>query len=361
MKAGETLAYRTSLRVDLAGGTLDLAPIFYFHLPCYTVNLAIGLDAVAQFKPSADARHPGEWVFRSLDLQVVHRWRVGEPFEAADEAGAGLPARVVSYLLPGHSGEIVTGIGAPKGAGLGGSSALAAALVSLALRLRRVKVNPEDIVRKAQAIETMVIQTPAGWQDYISAVWGGGSIIQFGLDGWKRQAMRASFARLLTRHLLVVYAGEPHFSGANNWALYRAYFEGDATTRRFFERLAENSRQMAEAVRNCDLGGVAEWMNRDWEDRKAVLKEMTTPAIEGIIANTRGAGALSARVCGAGGGGAIAFFAPMERWRSCAEAAAEAGGKVLDTASIGRGLRRILMGTASEAEHKGAKAGRRRK
>jgi D-glycero-alpha-D-manno-heptose-7-phosphate kinase len=339
MKARKELAYRTSLRVDIAGGTLDLAPIHLFHLPCFTVNLAIGVDAIAHFKPLEGA---GRWLFRSLDSGSSLEWNRDAPIERAEEAGAGLVARTVSNVFPDVSGEIITAIEAPKGAGLGGSSALVAALVVLGFRLRRTPLDPDRIVRTAQAIETVVIGMPAGCQDYIAAIWGGGSIVEFALEGWKRTAIPARFARILNQHLLIAYAGKPHFSGANNWALYRAFFDGDATTRRFFERLAHNSREMAEAVANRDLAGVAQWMNRDWEDRKAVLTEMSTPEIEAVTTNVRSAGASAARVCGAGGGGAVAFMVPPVRRGACVTAAEEAGALVIDAGSGGDGLREVV-------------------
>ncbi|MHA2620201.1 MAG: GHMP family kinase ATP-binding protein [bacterium JZ-2024 1] len=338
MRIRRELGYCASLRVDLSGGTLDLPPIYLFHLPCYTINVAIGLDATVRYKPRED----GRWVFKSLDLGTQCEWRPDDDFAWADRAGAGIAVRVVSHFGLGEGGELVTSIEAPPGSGLGGSSALATALVALALRIKRSRLDPEGIVGRARAMETLVMEMPCGLQDYIAALWGGGSIISYDLDGWKRVPIRARFVRTLCAHLLVVYAGKPHFSGTNNWALYRSYFEGEAQTRILFARLAENSRRMAQAVSAGNLEEVATVMMRDWEDRKSALPEMTTNEIENIIQNTMSAGACSARVCGAGGGGAIAFLVPPERWKQCASAATEAGGVPLTVGNPGEGLRESI-------------------
>lgn len=336
-RAGQIIC-RTSLRVDLAGGTLDLHPIYLFHLPCFTVNIAIGLDAVVRYEAGENERN---WCFRNLQLGKEVEWQIGEGYKEVDRAGAGLVARTISHLGLNQGGTIETTLEAPPGAGLGGSSALTTGIVTLALKLTHENrgIRPRKVIAAAQAIETLVIGMPAGFQDYIAAVYGGGNLVEFGINGWKRIPIGERFARKLASHLLVVYTGKPHFSGMNNWALYRSFFDGDKRTRRFFERLAHNSREMAEAVRNKNLQSVAEWMGQDWEDRKRMLPEMTTPEIEKMIASVKREGAVAARVCGAGGGGAIAFLVPPDRRDACIQSAISEGGIVLETNSVGTGLR----------------------
>ena len=43
-------------RVDFAGGTLDLGPIYLFHQPAYTVNIAITLYARVTIETRNDQR-----------------------------------------------------------------------------------------------------------------------------------------------------------------------------------------------------------------------------------------------------------------------------------------------------------------
>ncbi len=65
---------------------------------------------------------------------------------------------------------------------------------------------------------------------------------------------------------------------------------------------------MREAFLRQKLRAVAEVLNEDWAIRKAMLPSMSTPLIDALIRVARRAGALGARVCGAGGGGCIAFL-----------------------------------------------------
>ncbi|MEK7743491.1 MAG: hypothetical protein AAB578_03810, partial [Elusimicrobiota bacterium] len=158
---------------------------------------------------------------------------------------------------------------------------------------------------------TRVIAGPTGYQDYYAAAFGGLSIIDFGAAGPRRRAAgSARFLRALEESLLLVYSGVQHFSGTNNWELFKRHLDGDRRIRRFFAALAENSRRMREAVLAGDLPRVAREMSRDWETRRAMIPGMSTPPIDRFLAGAKRLGSWGHRVCGAGGGGGVALLAP---------------------------------------------------
>ncbi|MBI2640128.1 MAG: hypothetical protein HYW90_04570 [Candidatus Sungbacteria bacterium] len=116
------------------------------------------------------------------------------------------------------------------------------------------------------------------------------------------------FHKEFERHLLLVYVGKPHFSGANNWELFKRHIDGDQEIVEFFEKLKENAIAMKAALQQEDIYRISEVLNDDWQTRKAMLPGMTTPEIERLTFESFKIGAFALRVCGAGGGGCVALL-----------------------------------------------------
>ena len=297
------------LRVDLAGGTLDLPPIFAVLGGCCTCNVTISCYAWAEAQQSE--HH--DWTAEDLGLH----WRGSNPEEAPEKLA--LFQELCREL--GNYWRIRTHVEAPPGAGLGGSSALLCAMIAAATGWR----EPERIVRFSRFVETRILRMPAGYQDAVAAVTGGVLIIWFTAEGWQVERAPEGTRRLLEEELLVFYSGVAHFSAENNWRLVRAFVEADPEVVRLMEGLRENARGMAEALREGDAQGIAYWMERDGEMRRSAFPEMTTPLLDEAIRVARDNGARATRICGAGGGGALAVMVPKECRNAVKEALTELG------------------------------------
>ena len=130
----------------------------------------------------------------------------------------------------------------------------------------------------------------------------------------------------------------PRFSGANNWDLFKRHIEGDRKTVALFEALRDNAISMRDAFIREDVAGIADLLNRDWKTRRRSLPTMSTPSIDRLIRALRRAGALGARVCGAGGGGCLALIIEPEARGRLIALAEGAGARILPCAVNTRGL-----------------------
>src|ERR1700682_2225799 len=108
-------------RVDLAGATLDIWPLYLFHPGALTVNAAISLYASCVIETNA----PG-----SEQIKLVSRdtKRVESFSSLAELAKAGryrlpLLAEIVKFFRPPGGFTLTTDSEAPAGAGIGGSRA----------------------------------------------------------------------------------------------------------------------------------------------------------------------------------------------------------------------------------------------
>jgi D-glycero-alpha-D-manno-heptose-7-phosphate kinase len=98
-----------------------------------------------------------------------------------------------------------------------------------------------------------------------------------------------------------------------------------------------------------DWNLVGEILRRSHPERKRLSPNMTTPQMDKLIETAYANGAIAAKVCGAGGGGCIAFFCEDGRRADVERSlASEEGAEVLDWELRNEGLtvREVSAGTA---------------
>src|SRR3990172_2699228 len=164
-----TLHSQAPARVDLAGGTLDIWPLYLFHPGAQTINFAINCYARCQ----VTARRDKVIELISRDLRRQEIFPSLEALRAAKQFRLPLPARLVLAFEPPTGLTIETDSDAPAGSGLGGSSALNIAICGALNRFLARRMPPTKLIELARNVEAQVIGIPTGEQDYYSAVYGG--------------------------------------------------------------------------------------------------------------------------------------------------------------------------------------------
>lgn len=321
-------------RIDLAGGTLDIWPLYLFHPGALTVNLAVTRYAHCLLESRRDPRivlHSRDTSereeFASLDA-LLRRTRYRLP----------LLAHLVGHFRPRKGLTVSTWSQVPEGSGLGGSSALAVALAAALTRWQRARLRSHDWVTLARDIEARILSVPTGEQDHYPAVFGGASAIHLEPRRVWREGLKFNL-RALEARLILVYTGKPRQSGINNWEVFKNHLEGDRRLRENFSRLAEISVAMRKVLLREDWNALARLLRREWQGRRRNAPAISTPLIDRLIRLARKQGAQAAKVCGAGGGGCVVFLAPPKRRAAVVEALAAAGAGVLPFRVARQGVR----------------------
>ena len=156
-------------RVDLAGGTIDIPPLFLFHEGASTVNFAVSLLAHCRI----ETRNDDKIILESIDRGVSLETSLDRIHELAHEPRLELLAKLVYFFKPETGFTMTTESKAPAGAGLAGSSTLNIACIGALNRLVGNRYEPEKFIPIAANIECQVIKVPTGYQDYYSAQYGG--------------------------------------------------------------------------------------------------------------------------------------------------------------------------------------------
>jgi D-glycero-alpha-D-manno-heptose-7-phosphate kinase len=318
-------------RIDLAGGTVDIWPLYLFHANAQTLNAAISLRAHAEVVPRSD----GRLVLESIDSSTivdVSSWQ-----ELADGNGLPLLGRLAYFFKAGNL-TLRTRGESPTGGGIAGSSAMNVAVCGALAEWAGMKLDGEELLTIAMNVEAQVIHVPTGLQDYRPAYYGGVAAIELRPDGVKRAAIDVDPLQMQQR-IVLGYTGAPHFSGTNNWDIMKRRIDGDAHVTECFDRIVAAAAGLRDALCRGDWHGVAAHINMEWEARKQLAPGVTTPMIDTLISSAFAAGARAAKVCGAGGGGCLFCLAEPDTVPAVRSALASGGARLLDYRIETDGLR----------------------
>jgi D-glycero-alpha-D-manno-heptose-7-phosphate kinase len=300
-KAPSPIRVTVPNRVDLAGGTLDIYPLYLLVPGSMTVNAAITVHSVVRIAP---VRGPSRLCSENFSLAE----------EAPDTHGfsaggrLGLVAAALRFFPPVAGVEIRFRNEAPLGSGLGASSALLVATMLAMDALSGRRRGWEETARAAMEIEAAHLRSLAGRQDHVAALRGGVLGIRFRPGGLEAERIGAGSreARRLAAHGFVAGTGKAHRSAEVNWRMIRGAIEGRREVLRKFRGIAAAAREAWEAVRCGEMAEAGRAVGREWAIRKTLARGVSTSRVEKALADGRFRRRVAgAKLCGAGGGGML--------------------------------------------------------
>lgn len=314
---------RAPTRLDLAGGFTDVPP-YSARAGGAVTSVAISLYAHALVR-----RRKGGVRLHALDYGAhVSARRVSELPVEGDLA---LLAAAAKRYGPRGGFEIVTHADYPPGSGLGGSGAMAVAVVAALAQARGAAPMRTEVAQQAHLLETEDAKIPGGRQDQYCAALGGFAFLEFEDPAVRATllAVPAACARDLEHHLVLCYVGASRFSGRTITRVMGRYEAGDAGVTAALDGLKACGLAMRDALLRGDVGAVGDVLAEDWRHMKALGPELETPEMRALTETARTAGATAWKACGSGAGGCLLFLAPTGEEHALAERLREAGGTIL--------------------------------
>lgn len=287
-------------RVDFVGGTTDLEPLYLWLGGSKTLNAGIDLKATVTIKEN----DKNKIVVYSKDLDQK---MAAKSWDKLPEGKLELARRALVYFQPDRGLSMEMESSVPKGSGLAASTALNLALVKALSIFLAKDIDDKDLIRVTKDLETQVVGVPTGWQDYYPEVYGGVNLIELrvGEVSGLRMDISEEFKKTLAERMVLVFTGESHFSGENNWQIFKDMVEGKRKTKKALNALVESSAAVIKAFEDEDFDAFSQKLRQDWELRKELTKKVSTKQIERIEEVLDANGFPGFRVCGAGGGGCM--------------------------------------------------------
>jgi D-glycero-alpha-D-manno-heptose-7-phosphate kinase len=317
---------RAPTRIDLAGGTLDIWPLYLFHEGSLTVNCAITRYAscVIETAPEPSQRI----VLASRDTKRKESFASFDALYRARRYRLPLLAHLVRFFRPTGGLTLTTDSEAPAGAGIGGSSAMAVAICAALDRLTRAGLRREDWIHISRDVEAIVIRVPTGTQDHYPPAFGGAAAIVLAPGGERREALGCDLDEL-ERRLVLCYTGKPRQHGINNWEVFKRHIDGDRRVSQNLEKISIIARAVRAALERSEWNEVGRLVREEWDFRRRNLRTISTPLIDRVISSARRQGALAGKVCGAGGGGCVTLLIEPDARVRVEAAVVATGAKVL--------------------------------
>jgi galactokinase/mevalonate kinase-like predicted kinase len=295
---GERLVASAPARANLIGNPSDLYGGAV--LGCSVAARArVEIAAAAALELETGGRTlrvaPGEELAPRGDLFDVARAAL-----AAERAQAGaLPALRLRY-----ASQI------PFGSGLAGSTALLAALLCGLAAWRGESLSPYALAERSRAVERELLGVACGWVDHYLCAFGGLRYVD--LRGKEREgsAPGEPFATVedLAPHVprlpfVLAFTGVAHHSGSVHAPIRARWERGEAPVVAAYARMAELAREGKSAL----LKGEWERLGALMDENHAIQRDLggSGAANERLIEAARAAGALGAKLAGAGGGGTV--------------------------------------------------------
>lgn len=324
------ITVKSPTRVDLAGGTLDLWPLYNFTGGAKTVNLAISLFSTVEITERPDQKI--EIISKDLQTQATFDC-LEDLFKSSDERFNLFRAQM-RFWKPEKGFTLMAESESPVGAGLGGSSSLTISLMKAFSQFLDRKIpSVHDLVHWAHNIEAEILQTPTGTQDYYPAASGGLNILEYSTKGITQKVLSVEGSDL-EKNFILVYTGKAHHSGLNNFEVLTRAVKRDPITIKALHDIKLVADQTANAVLEKKYALLPELFRHEFSARLKLAQAFSSPEIEKLHEVSLQAGAEAVKICGAGGGGCVLVWAQDSKRQNVVEACEKHGFKVMKTKPV---------------------------
>ena len=308
---------RSPSRIDLAGGTLDLWPLYLFTGGGCVVNMAIDIYSEVEIEPREDKKV--EFICKDLSLHNKYSC-LSDALEDKDPR-LKLLQLPLKRFSPKQGFIISISTQCPViGAGLGGSSSLLISILKALSQWQKQSLSMKQQVELAVNIETSLLGSPAGSQDYYPAISGGISVLHYGFAGVEQELLSLPWE--FSDISFLAYSGKSHHSGSNNFeVLSRACKEAsegpskgsDGSILALLKDLNVISLDMAETLRQSKKEKLSQLFHKEYDVRRRLNPAFESKEIKTLSQLVMEKGEAEAvKICGAGGGGCLFVWCASE-------------------------------------------------
>jgi D-glycero-alpha-D-manno-heptose-7-phosphate kinase len=301
---------KAPLRLGLAGGGTDIAD-YYNLYGGYVLNATIDMYAYCTIEPSDN----GKIIFDAADMGVREEYEAAPPLPLSNKLRlhTGIYNRIVLDFLDGRalSFKMTTHSDAPAGSGLGSSSTMVVAIIKAFTEWLNLPLGEYDIASLAYKIEREDLQLAGGKQDQYAATFGGFNFMEFEknekvivnplrLKRWIRNELEAS--------LVLFYTGVSRESANIIKTQIENTKQNNSKSMENMHELKKQAVIMKEALLKGDFAGFSDCLLKGWLAKKNVAAPISNNFLDELYRYALEAGAQSAKISGAGGGGFMMIY-----------------------------------------------------
>ena len=294
---------RTPLRVSFFGGGTDFPDFFSAHGGAV---LGTAIDKYIYHTVS----HLPSWLF---DHKIRFAYRKVEHARSLDEVEHRPFREILRYCGVLQDVEVNLASDLPSFSGLGSSSSFTVGLIKGLNAFQGRHIGQEQLARAAIEVERNVLGEAVGLQDQIFAAYGGLNIVQFrGHAEFTVERVPLSEDRMweLDQSLLLFFTG-----------ITRRAQDVERAKLANLHRIQDNLKNLLMLVDKAydaltgdgSLAAFGRLLHETWVEKRRLDTAVSAPEIDRLYEAGIAAGALGGKLLGAGGGGFMLFFVPIEK------------------------------------------------
>jgi D-glycero-alpha-D-manno-heptose-7-phosphate kinase len=300
---------RSPLRISFVGGGTDLAH-YYEEYGGAVLSSTINRYAFATLRPRQDA------TVRITALDFGHSAEYQLQDKSVHNDGLFDLVRTAIRRVGGDKGfELDLHGEAPRGSGLGGSSAVTAAILGAMIEHLGAVLDSYELAELNYQIERIDLGIAGGKQDQYATTFGGFNLIEFSKDRVDVTPLRLPVDALndLEDHLTLYYTGQVRPLLGIVEKRIAAYESGDSFVHDGMRRLHSMVYDAKDALLKGRMREFGALLHESMVNKKKLDPNVSTPYIDELYELARNSGAVGGKLLGAGGGGYLLLFVEGRR------------------------------------------------
>jgi len=292
---------RTPLRISFAGGGTDQPSFYRSNEYGAVLSTSINKYIYVTIK-----KHPKVFTREKFRLNYSET----ELVENLEKIKNPIIRECIKFLKIDERLYISTISDIPASTGLGSSSAFCVGLLNALYAFKKKKVSLEQLSEEASYIERDVLKRAIGKQDHYATAFGGLNYIKFNQDeSTKVKSINLSKKnkKYLENSMIVFWTGITRLS----WKILQdqdaRYLENIISLNKIKNQALELRRLLEK--KKISINKIGNLINEGWKAKKTLSTKISNKFFDNVFSKAIKSGAYGGRICGAGGGGFILFFA----------------------------------------------------
>lgn len=331
---------KAPFRLGLAGGGTDVSPysdLFGGAILNATVSLFAHSSLELLEEPIIE--------FKSIDQNKSLKFPAGVPIPV--NKGLNLQCGLYNKLLQNGSLDarglrLTTSMDVPPGSGLGTSSTLMVSMIKAFAEMLNLPFGDYDLAHLAYEIERIDLGLAGGKQDQYAATFGGVNFMEFNKEDQvivNPLRIRQDYLDELEHNIVLYFTATSRSSSEIIAAQQQNVTEKKTSSIEAMHHLKEQSKMMKDALLKGKLHMIGEILDYGFEQKKKMADNISNSNLDAIYHAAKEAGASGGKISGAGGGGFMFFYCPLNTKYRVMERLADFGGYFMKYQFTSQGVR----------------------
>ena len=201
----------------------------------------------------------------------------------------------------------------PARSGLGTSSSFAVGMLEAFYALKGKYADKRKLADDAIYLERTLCAEAGGIQDQIAASFGGFNRIDFSRDGYtvRPVIMNRERKEELNSQLMLFFTGFSRFSSDIQKGTEKSMKDKTSQLIEMYHLVDEAEKILTD--KDISLNDFGKLLDYTWKLKRGISGGISTDSIDEQYAKAMNAGALGGKLLGAGGGGFLLFYVPLEK------------------------------------------------